>query len=77
MGVRTVATERFRFAQDEERELLVGYTWIRFAGKEQITQVTFNAEGTSPLLGALAFEGAYMAVDPVGQRLISVDGLLM
>ena len=55
----------------------VGYTWIRFAGKELMTQVIFNAEGTSPLLGALALEAAYMAVDPVGQRLISVEGLLM
>lgn len=77
LGVRPVSTERFRFAQGEVKELPVGYTWIRFSGKEQITQVIFNAEGTSPLLGALALEGAYMAVDPVGQRLISVDGLLM
>ena len=77
LGVRPVFTERFRFAQGEVRELPVGYTWIRFAGKELITQVIFNAEGTSPLLGALALEGAYMAVDPVGQRLIPVEGLLM
>ena len=77
LGVRPVATERFRFAQGEVRELPVGYTWIRFAGKELVTQVIFNSEGTSPLLGALALEGAYMAVDPVGKRLIPVDGLLM
>ena len=77
LGVRPVSTERFRFAQGEVRELPVGYTWIRFAGKELMTQVIFNAEGTSPLLGALALEGAYMAVDPVGQRLIPVEGLLM
>ena len=55
----------------------VGYTWIRFAGKELMTQVIFNAEGTSPLLGTLALEAAYVAVDPVGQRLLPVDGLLM
>ena len=77
LGVRPVSTERFRFAQDEVRELPVGYTWIRFSGKELMTQVIFNAEGTSPLLGALALEAAYMAVDPVGQRLIPVEGLLM
>ena len=77
LGVRPVTTERFRFAQGEVRELSVGYTWIRFAGKELITQVIFNAEGTTPLLGALALEGAYMAVDPVGQRLIPVEGLLL
>ncbi|CAI7996724.1 hypothetical protein GBAR_LOCUS1940 [Geodia barretti] len=77
LGVRPLSTERFRFAQGEVRELPVGYTWIRFAGKEVITQVIFNAEGTSPLLGALALEAAYMAVDPVGQRLIPVEGFLM
>ena len=76
-GRSPVSTERFRFAQGEVRELPVGYTWIRFAGKELMTQVIFNAEGTSPLLGALALEAAYVAVDPVGQRLIPVDGLLM
>jgi clan AA aspartic protease len=77
LGIRPVATERFRFAQGEVRELPVGYTWVRFAGKELVTQVIFNAEGTSPLLGALALEGAYMAVDPVRQRLVPVEGLLM
>ena len=77
LGVRPVATERFRFAQGEVRELPVGYTWIRFAGKELMTQVVFNAEGTSPLLGAMALEAAYMGVGPVGQKLIPVDGLLM
>lgn len=77
LGVRPVATERFRFAQGEVTELSVGYTWIRFAGNELVTQVIFNSEGTSPLLGALALEGAYMAIDPVGQRLIPVEGLLI
>lgn len=77
LGVRPVSTERFRFAQGEVRELPVGCACIRFAGKELITQVIFNAEGTSPLLGALALAGAYMAVDPAGQRLIPVEGLLM
>ena len=55
----------------------IGYTWIRFAGKELVTQVIFNAEGTPALLGALALETAYMGMDPVGQRLIPVEGLLM
>jgi len=77
LGVRPLYTERFRFAQGEVREMPVGYTWVRFAGKELMTQVIFNAEGTSPLLGAMALEAAYMAVDTVGQRLIPVEGLLM
>ena len=77
LGVRPVATERFRFAQGELRELPVGYTWIRFAGKELVTQVIFNSEGTSALLGALALESAHLAVDPHSNRLIPEDGILL
>ena len=77
LGVRPLYTERFRFAQGEVRELPVGETRIRLAGKEFTTQFVFNEEGTPALLGALALEGAFLAVDPVGKRLISVEGLLM
>ena len=77
LGVRALYTERFRFAQGEVREMPVGEARIRLAGKEFTTQFVFNDEGTAPLLGALALEAAYMAVDPVGQRLIPVEGLLM
>ncbi len=34
-------------------------------------------EGTQPLLGALALEGVFMGVDPVAQRLVPVEGLMM
>ena len=77
LGLRPLYTERFRFAQGEVREMPVGETRIRLAGKEFTTQFVFNEEGTPALLGALALEAAYMAVDPVGQRLIPVEGLLM
>ena len=55
----------------------VGQTWVRFEGREVITMVLFNDEGTPPLLGALALEGAFLGVDPVGQRLVPVQGLMM
>ena len=77
LGVEPVTSKRFRFAQGEVRTMEIGYTWVRFAGEEVLTQVLFNEEGPPPLLGALALEGAYMGVDPVGQRLIPVQGLMM
>ena len=77
LGIRPLYTERFRFAQGEVREMPVGETRIRLAGKEFTTQFVFNEEGTPALLGALALEGAFLAVDPAGQRLIPVEGLLM
>ena len=77
LGVEPVSRRRFKFGQGEVRAMQIGYTWVRFAGEEVLTQVLFNEEGSQPLLGALALEGALMAVDPVEQRLIPVDGLLM
>ena len=50
---------------------------MRVAGKEVLTQVMFNDEGTAPLLGAVALENALMGIDPVRQRLIPVRGLAM
>ena len=39
--------------------------------------VLFNDENSPPLLGALAFEDAYLGVNPVEQILVPVDGLMM
>lgn len=77
LGVEPVDRKRFRFAQGEVRDMETGYTWVRFAGQEVLTQVLFNEEGAPPLLGALALENAFMGVDSVGQRLIPVQGLMM
>ena len=77
LGVEPMDRRRFRFAQGEVRTMEIGYTWVRFAGEEVLTQVLFNEEGTPPLLGALALENAFMGVDPVEQRLIPVQGLMM
>ena len=38
------------------RAIEVGYTWVRFAGEEILTQVMFNGEGTPPILGAIALD---------------------
>ena len=77
LGVEPVDSQRFRFAQGEVRTMPIGYTWLRFAGKEILTQVLFNEENSPALLGALALEGAYMGVNPVEQTLVPVDGLMM
>jgi predicted aspartyl protease len=55
----------------------VGQAWVRIEGEEIVTLVLFNEEGTTPLLGALALEGVFMGVDPVGQKLVPVEGLMM
>ena len=77
LGVEPESSELFEFAQGEIRALEVGYTCVRVAGKEVMTPVMFNDEGTPALLGAIALESAFMGVDPVRQRLIPVRGLAM
>ena len=77
LGIEPKMQKSFRFAQGETRYLDVGQALIRIEGQEFITQVVFNDEGTTPLLGALSLEGAYMAVNPVDQTLVPVEGLLM
>ena len=77
LGVSPVANRQFRFVQGESRQMEMGRTWINIDGREEITLFVFNDEGTLPLLGALALEALFLGVDPVAQKLIPVDGLLM
>ena len=55
----------------------VGRTWIRIAGRSEVTLVSFGEEGTAPLLGAYSLQGLFLAVDTANERLIPMDGLLM
>ena len=77
LGVSPQTRRRFRFGQGETRSMDVGRTWLRVQDEEIWTQVLFNEEGTTPLLGALALEDAYLGVDPVAQILVPVDGMMM
>ena len=77
LGVAPQMERRFRFGQGEVRTMDVGWTWLRLEGEEIFTQVLFNEEGTTPLLGALALENAYLGIDPIAQTLVPVDGLMM
>ena len=77
LGVTPVSSQQFRFAQGEQRRMDMGRTWISVEGREEVTLVVFNDEGTLPLLGALTLEALFLRVDPVAQRLIPVEGLMM
>lgn len=77
LGIAPIMRQEFQFAQGEVREMEIGRTWVRFAGREVLTLVLFNEDGSPPLLGALALEEAFLGVDPVGRRLVPVRGLLM
>ena len=77
LNIAPIMRQTFRSAHGDVREMGLGRTWVRFEGREVMTLVVFNDEGSTPLLGALALEEAFLGVDPVGQRLVPVEGLLM
>lgn len=53
----------------------VGETVIRLEGVQFTTPVVFAGAGEPNLLGVVALETALLAVDPVGQRLVSREAL--
>ena len=77
LGIRPLFRQSFKFGEGTLREMDVGQTWIRVEGREVVTLVLFNDEGTTPLLGAIALESLFMGVDPLEQRLVPVEGLIM
>ena len=77
LGITPKKKQQFRFTQGEVRRMHMGEARIRAEGRETGTLVVFNDEGTPPLLGALALEALFLGVDPVEQRLVPVDGLMM
>ena len=73
LGVDPVMNETGRLADGTEKNVDIGYTWIRLNGREIMTHVIFNEEYTSPLLGSLALEELLLVVDPSGQRLMPLS----
>ncbi len=77
LGVEPRMKRRFEFGQGEVRQLDIGLTWVRVDGQETTTPVLFNEEGTTPLLGAVTLEELLLGVDPVGQKLIPINGYVL
>ena len=67
----------FRLADGSVLEREVGETVVRLDGQVITTTVVFGEEGTPLLLGVVALETALLAVDPVQQRLVPTEALLM
>ena len=76
LGIEPVATRRTRIADGSRVELQT--SWARFSaeGQNAVARVSFGPEGIF-LLGATTLEDLGLAVDPVDQRLISQESLLM
>ena len=76
LGIDPVETSYSRIVDGSRIELQTA--WARFSteGRNAVARVSFGPDGTH-LLGATTLEDLGLAVDPVDQRLIVQDDLLM
>ena len=77
LGIRPHKRMGFRLADESRVEKDVGEAVIRVQGIQATSIVVFADEGGPILLGVVALETLGLAVDPLGQRLIPTDGLLV
>lgn len=76
LGISPSRRETFEYAGGERVDLDMAEARARVDGRETTTWVIFGEEGSSALLGAYTLEGVFLGVDPYGQKLIPVTGLL-
>ncbi len=76
LGIKPVETRVSRIADGSRVELQT--SWARFfvEGRNVVARVSFGPEGIY-VLGATALEDMGLAVDPVDQRLVTREALLM
>ena len=77
LGVSPHSKRTFLLADGTRIERDFGRTWVSLHGEHDISPVVFGDDGTMPLLGALTLEVFSLGIDPVNQRLIPVDRLML
>ena len=77
LGVAPLSSANFVLADGSGMERRIGQTWLRLRGEAFIVPVAFGPEATQPLVGAVTLEIFRLGIDPVRQRLIPVEGLLL
>ena len=77
LGVEPTEMVRFRLANGSIIRHPVGEARVRVGGRTLTTFVVFGDNDAASVLGAYTLEGALLAVDPVGQRLVPTDALMM
>ncbi len=77
-GLGVIHHTEFTFILADGREIQrpVGRTWIRIAGRSEITLVVFGDEDVELLLGAYSLQGLMLRVDSPNERLIPVPALM-
>lgn len=76
LGVQPLEQRPFERTDGTIINLSIGQTWIRIDGRVGIRIVVFSADDVY-ILGAETLAGFLLEVDPLGKRLVPVEGLLM
>ena len=76
LGVTPRSRRPFRLADNRVVEYATGYVLVRYGGDEAIVQVVFGPEDIGPSIGATTLENLNLAVDPMEQVLVPVEGLM-
>lgn len=77
LGVEPLQRVRFRLADGAIIQRAIGDAHVRIEGQRFSTIVVFGDDDGVALLGVYTLERALLAVDPVGQRLVPTDALMM
>ena len=73
LGIAPMDKRRFLLADGRRTWMDIGRAWVTIDGKSEVTLVVFGEDDAPPLLGAYTLEGLALAVDPLGQRLVSTN----
>ena len=76
LGIDPVETRMSRIADGSRIELETAWARFHAEGRNAVARVSFGPEGTY-LMGATTLEDMGLAVDPVDQRLVVHEDLLM
>ncbi|MYC35899.1 MAG: hypothetical protein F4X66_03155 [Chloroflexi bacterium] len=77
LGVVPFRTVLYRIGDGRRVEREIGETKTRVNGLQATSIVVFGDEDIPPLLGAHTLQGILLVVDPVEERLVPTDALLL
>ena len=76
LGVEPERQRPFRLADNRVVQYATGFARVRFGGDEAVVQVVFGPEDIDACIGATTLENLSLAVDPIEQTLVPVEGLM-
>ena len=76
LGLRSVERRRFELADRSILEFDVANVGVTLAGWSGATMCAFGESIAEPLIGVTTLETLFLALDPVREELVPVDGLM-